>query len=65
MYETQVRNCLEKQSLLEDQWNLCLEDIDHSFISFSEQHAKIKEQLPTGKNLAELQGMSRREKDAI
>lgn len=25
---------------------------------------KIKESLPTGKNLAELQGMSRREKDA-
>jgi len=43
MYETQVRKCLQKQAQLEDEWNLCLENIDYSFISFSEQHAKLKD----------------------
>ena len=65
MYETQVRKCLQKQAQLEDEWNYCLENIDYSFISFSEQHAKLKDSLPTGKNLAELSSMSRREKEAL
>ena len=34
------------------------------FKLFKDKHAKIKASLPDGKNLAELQGMSRREKDA-
>jgi hypothetical protein len=39
-------------------------NIEKTFEGFTAQHMKIKESLPTGKNLAELQGMSRREKDA-
>jgi hypothetical protein len=34
------------------------------FKIFKDKHAKMKATLPDGKNLAELQGMSRREKDA-
>ena len=34
------------------------------FKLYKEKHAKMKTSLPEGKNLAELQGMSRREKDA-
>jgi hypothetical protein len=34
------------------------------FKVFKEKHARMKLGLPEGKNLAELQGMSRREKDA-
>ena len=34
------------------------------FKLYKEKHAKMKATLPDGKNLAELQGMSRREKDA-
>ena len=34
------------------------------FQSFKDKHAKLKSVLPDGKNLAELHGISRREKDA-
>ena len=34
------------------------------FKLFKDKHAKIKASLPDGRNLAELQGCSRREKDA-
>ena len=34
------------------------------FQLFKDKHGKMKACLPDGKNLAELQGMSRREKDA-
>jgi hypothetical protein len=34
------------------------------FKVFKDKHSKMKSLLPDGKNLAELQGMSRREKDA-
>ena len=34
------------------------------FQQYKDKHAKIKSSLPDGKNLAELQGCSRREKDA-
>ena len=43
---------------------MLLDTIQAEFKSFREKHAKIKDSLPSGKNLAELQGMSRREKDA-
>ena len=53
-YERQVRTCLEKYNGLEDEWNFCLENIERTFEAFTAQHLKIKESLPTGKNLAEL-----------
>ena len=43
---------------------MTLETLGVEFKNFKDKHAKLKEMLPSGKNLAELQGMSRREKDA-
>ena len=63
-YERHVRSCLEKFNLLQEKWGLLLENISNGFKAFQEKHLKLKEGLPTGKNLAELQGFSRREKDA-
>jgi len=58
-----VRGCLEKFNLLEEQWGYVLETIEQEFVTYSSQQDKLKGQLPQGKNLAELQGVSRREKD--
>lgn len=63
-YERHVRTCLEKYNLLQEEWGLALESIGTEFKAYKDKHTKLKETLPTGKNLAELQGMSRREKDA-
>lgn len=63
-YERQVRTCLEKYNLLEEQWNLLMDNIAIEFTAFRDKHLAIKEKLPSCKNLAELQGVSRREKDA-
>lgn len=59
-----MRTCLEKYNMLQEEWALELENIGKEFQAYKDKHVKLKEQLPTGKNLAELQGMSRREKDA-
>jgi hypothetical protein len=50
--------------MLEEQWLLLLETIEQEFRAYQEKNGKLKSQLPTGKNLAMLQGISRREKDA-
>lgn len=63
-YERHVRTCLEKYNTLQEEWGLALENIGTEFRAYKDKHTKLKETLPTGKNLAELQGMSRREKDA-
>jgi len=49
---------------MEDEWGLLLERVQEEFGNFKHQFVKLKEQLPLGKNLAQLQGTSRREKDA-
>jgi len=59
-----VRTCLEKYNHLQEEWGFSLENIGKEFKTFKDKHIKLKETLPSGKNLAELQGMSRREKDA-
>ena len=59
-----MRTCLEKYNMLQEQWGLVMEQIGVEFKNYKEKHEKLKDQLPSGKNLAELQGMSRREKDA-
>ena len=38
-YERQVRTTLEKQYMLDDEWILCLENVDGSFDSFITKHA--------------------------
>ena len=50
--------------MLEDQWHYVLESAGGDFENFKTSQEKLKNQLPTGKNLAELQGVSRREKDS-
>ncbi len=63
-YERQVRGCLEKYNHLEEEWGLVLDKVQEEFDMFKGQVTKLKENLPQGKNLAQLQGISRREKDA-
>jgi len=50
--------------MLDEHWLSLIDGMQHEFKVFQDKHAKIKATLPDGKNLAELQGMSRREKDA-
>lgn len=33
-YERQVRTCLEKYNLLDEEWNLCIENIESTFRQF-------------------------------
>ena len=63
-YERHVRVCLEKYNNLNEEWAMTLENLGVEFQNYKDKHSKLKELLPSGKNLAELQGMSRREKDA-
>jgi hypothetical protein len=59
-----VRTQLEKYNNLDEEWGLLVDTMTDEFKLYKEKHAKMKISLPEGKNLAELQGMSRREKDA-
>ena len=63
-YERHVRTPLEKYNNRDEEWGLLVESMTEEFKLYKEKHAKMKTSLPDGKNLAELQGMSRREKDA-
>jgi hypothetical protein len=63
-YERQVRACLEKYNNLEEEWGVVLDQIKDEFDQIQHHFARLKDQLPQGKNLAQLQGTSRREKDA-
>ena len=63
-YERQVRACLEKYNNLEEEWGVVLDQIKDEFDQIQQHFARLKDQLPQGKNLAQLQGTSRREKDA-
>lgn len=63
-YERQVRACLEKYNNLEEEWGVVLDQIKDEFEQIQHHFARLKDQLPQGKNLAQLQGTSRREKDA-
>ena len=53
-YERHVRVCLEKYNGLNEEWALTLENLGVEFKNFKDKHAKLKEMLPSGKNLAEL-----------
>ena len=64
-YERQVRQCLEKHNILEEQWEYLTEAVEKEFSNFGGQQDKLKGLLPDGKNLAELQGVSRKEKDSV
>lgn len=59
-----MRAQLEKYNNLDEEWAQVIEVMNAEFKVFKDKHARMKASLPDGKNLAELQGMSRREKDA-
>ena len=40
--------------MLQEEWGLALESIGAEFKAFKDKHQRLKEMLPTGKNLAEL-----------
>jgi hypothetical protein len=63
-YERQVRTCLEKCNMLEEQWQFNVENITKDFANYKVSQDRLKGQLPDGKNLAELQGVQRKEKDS-
>lgn len=50
--------------MLEEQWEYLLETVEKEFANYQSQQEKLRSQLPDGKNLAELQGVQRREKDS-
>ena len=49
--------------MLEEQWEYIVENITKDFGSHKVHQDKLRGQLPDGKNLAELQGVQRKEKD--
>jgi hypothetical protein len=63
-YERTVRACLEKCNMLEEQWEFIVENINRDFVNHKTHQDKLKGFLPDGKNLAELQGVQRKEKDS-
>ena len=50
--------------MLEEQWEFVVENIMKDFSGYKSSQDKLKGQLPDGKNLAELQGVQRKEKDS-
>jgi hypothetical protein len=64
-YERQIRSCLERHNKSEEMWNYLMENIDREFETYNKQQEKIKLNIPDCKNLAELQGTSRKERDSI
>ena len=59
-----MRSCLEKYNSLEEEWGVVLDKIQEEFTNFQNQVTRLQGNLPDAKNLAQLQGTSRREKDA-
>lgn len=51
--------------MLEEEWGFLLEKIHDEFSTFQGSVTKLQGNLPDAKNLAQLQGTSRREKDAV
>jgi len=49
-----VRVCLEKYNNLNEEWAMTLENLGVEFQNYKDKHSKLKELLPSGKNLAEL-----------
>lgn len=59
-----MRTTLEKFEHLKDEWAVVLDKVSEEFSGFQQQVKRLEDTLPQGKNLAQLQGTSRREKDA-
>ena len=64
-YERQIRQCLERHSKSEEMWGYLVENVNAEFETYGKQQEKIKLGIPDSKNLAELQGISRKERDSI
>lgn len=50
--------------MLEEQWEYVVETLTKDFANHKVHQDKLRGQLPDGKNLAELQGVQRKEKDS-
>ena len=50
--------------MIEEQWEFIVENITRDFGNHKHSQDKLKSQLPDGRNLAELQGVQRKEKDS-
>lgn len=64
-YERQIRQCLERHNKSEEMWAYLMEKIEREFEGHDRKQDKIKQNIPECKNLAELQGTSRKERDSI
>ena len=64
-YERQIRQWLERHNKSEEMWSFLMESMSQEFEKYEKQQDKIKQIIPGCKNLAELQGASRKERDAI
>lgn len=64
-YERQIRQCLERHNKSEEMWAYLMEVIEREFEGYGKQQDKIKGNITDCKNLAELQGTSRKERDSI
>ena len=51
-YERQVRTCLDKFNNLEEEWGIVLDKLQDEFKNYQSNIVRLKDNLPTGKNLA-------------
>ena len=63
-YERQIRACLDKHNKAEELWVYLIETVNKEFENYDKQQEKISGNIPDCKNLAELQGTSRKERDS-
>lgn len=64
-YERQVRQCLERHNKSEEMWVYLIDNINREFENYFKQQEKLKGNITECKNLAELQGNSRKERDSV
>jgi golgin subfamily A member 4 len=64
-YERQVRQCLERHNKSEEMWVYLMDTINREFENYFKQQEKLKGNISDCKNLAELQGNSRKERDSV
>jgi len=47
-----VRTCLDKFNNLEEEWGIVLDKLQDEFKNYQSNIVRLKDNLPTGKNLA-------------
>jgi len=64
-YERQVRQCLERHSKSDEMWAYLMDTVNGEIENHERQQSKLKSSIPECKNLAELQGVSRKQRDSV